>query len=151
MRRLSRCGLLSVAFGTLILLPITIRLHRTSPTSSTRPFEDWNIVELVEHLDRMGVKLQLRSTQEDGSLGQTVFLTTAGKRWSDLNHLNRDPKRIHEWQGIIHCERVKGDMAIATRLYANHCLAIGPFLFYGDAELLRCVGAALAPVAPPAT
>jgi hypothetical protein len=149
MRRLSRYGLLSAALGTMILLPVTIRQHRANPTSSTRPFDDWNIIDLVEHLNRMGMKLQIRSTSSNGALGQTVFLTTAHKHWIDLNSLNKDPKRIHEWQGVIYCERVKGDTTLAVRLWGDHCLAVEPFLFYGDAELLQGIRAALTEVAQP--
>jgi hypothetical protein len=136
----------------MILLPVTIRQHRASPTSSTRPFEDWNVIDLVEHLEHMGLKLQLRSTTANGVLGQTVYLTTDEKRWVDLNYLNKDPKRIHEWEGVIYCERVKGaDTTPALRLWREHCLVVGPFLFYGDGELLRSIRGALAPVGPPPT
>jgi hypothetical protein len=135
----------------MILLPVTIRQHRASSPSLTRAFEDWNMIDLVEHLDQMGVQLQLRSTLANGALGQTVYLTTADKHWVDLNTLNKDAKRIHEWEGVIYCERVKGDTAIALRLWGDRCLVVGPFLFYGDRELLRSIRGALAPVAPPPT
>lgn len=152
MRRLTRYGLLSATLGTMILLPVTIRQYRASPTSSTRPFEDWNIMDLVEHLNQMGLNLQLRSTTANGSIGSTVYLTTAEKRWTDLNFLNKDAKRIHEWEGVIYCERIKGgDTALALGLWGDRCLIVGPFLFYGDGELLRSIRGALAPVAPPPT
>jgi hypothetical protein len=95
------------------------------------------------------VKVQLRSTQQNGAIGQTAFLTFTDKNWRSLNALKKDSEHIHEWHGVLFCERVgERDATPLTNQWGNHCRAVGPFLFYGDAELLRQVRDALIPFAP---
>lgn len=151
MLRFSRYGWWSAALVIMIVLAVASRPRRAESLSSSRPIEDWSIVELVEHLNRMDVAVQLRSTQQDGVLGQTVFLTTSDKDWHALNRLNKDEKRIHEWRGVLYCERAGQSATRAIHLlWDDHSLVVGPFLFCGDAELLHRVRAALAPFAPAA-
>jgi hypothetical protein len=148
MQRFSRYGWWSAAFVTMILLAVASK-PRSTDSAPSSPIDDWSIPELVEHLNQMGVQMQLRSTQADGVVGTTAFLTTGDKDWHALNTLNKDAKRISEWRGILYCERVgNGDTSVA-RLWGDRCLLVGPFLFYGDAELLKRVRAGLVPVAPP--
>jgi hypothetical protein len=134
----------------MIVLAVASRPRRAESLPASRPIEDWSIVELVEHLNRMGVEVRLRSTQEDGTLGQAVYLTTIDKEWIALNRLNKDKNRINEWHGVIYCERTGQYMSSVFQLWGDHRLVVGPFLFYGDAELLNRVRAALAPFAPAA-
>jgi hypothetical protein len=76
--------------------------------------------------------------------GQYAFLTTTDKDWVELNHLSKTENRIQEWRGIVSCERL-GEYSNPT-LYVSgdHYLVVGPFLFIGDAELLRRIRAILA-------
>jgi hypothetical protein len=145
MQRISRYAWWSAAFVTMIVLVVASRPRNSDSASSSPPIDDWSIPELVEHLNRMGVEVQLRSTQADGVLRKTVFLTTGEKDWRALNALHKDAKRIGEWHGILYCEHAgKGETDVA-RLWGDRCLAVRPFLFYGDAELLKRVHAVLVP------
>ncbi|SRR5579884_595808 len=146
MQRLSHYGWWSAALVTLILASVASRPRPAASDHSPLSIDDWSILELVAHLNRMGVNVQLHSTQQDGTLGQTVFLTTLDKSWLRLNALNKDAKRIDEWRGVLYCERV-GYHSPAAHLYRDRGWEIGPFLFYGDAELLQRVRTALAPPA----
>ena len=67
-----------------------------------------------------------------------AFLTTTDKEWEDLNHLVKDPKRINEWRGTLYCERAKAntDLWYLIRQWGANSLIVGPFLLYGDPELL---------------
>lgn len=150
MQRFSRYGWWSAALVTMIVLAVASRPRRAESLPSPRPIEDWSLVELVDHLNRMGVDVRLRSTLEGGTIGPTVFLTTIDKDWRSLNALNKDPKRIGEWRGVLYCERADDSSARVIRIWEDRGLVVGPFLFYGDAELLHRVGVALAPFAPPA-
>jgi hypothetical protein len=148
MLRFSRYGWWPAVFVTMILLAVASRPSKDFAPSS-RPIDDWSMVELVEHLNRMGVEVRLRSTQQNGAFLHSVFLTTIDKDWHALNSLNKDDKRIGEWRGVLHCARVGEGQAIrALHLLGDRCLVVGPFLFYGDAELLRRVHAALELIAP---
>jgi hypothetical protein len=105
---------------------------------------------LAVYLNRRGVEVVLRAVSRHGTLQQSAYLTSTAKKWRDLNLLCKDPRRIEEWRGTLYCERVgEGDASHLIEQWGDHCLAVGPFLFYGDAELLELVRVALAPLAPP--
>lgn len=148
MQRFSRYGWWTVAFVTMILLAVISRPRRDGAAPAARPIGDWDIPELVEHLNRSGVQVQLRSTVKNGADGLTAFLTATDKDWPSLNSLNKDAKRIRDWSGVLFCERVgESDVTHFTDQWGDRCLVVRPFLFYGDAGLLHRVGAALAPMA----
>lgn len=151
MRRISRYGWLGAALTAMILLAVAFRQRGADAVRSSRPINDWNISELVEELNRMGVEVRLRSTQKDGVAGETAFLTCTDKSWRELNALNKDAKRSQEWRGVLYCERAgERDSTHLIRQWGDRSAVVGPFLFYGDAELLRRVRAALIPFAPSA-
>jgi hypothetical protein len=103
-------------------------------------------------LNRAGLNVQLQSTGKDGMFDRNAFLTTSPKDWDQLNRLgiNPGPSRIQEWRGIVYCAR-GGESEPALPLWSDHSLVVGPFYFYGDAELLERIGAILVPPSPPAT
>lgn len=149
MQYVSRYGWWPAAFVMMILLALVSRQLGIAARSSSRSINDWGIVELADQLNRMGVKVQLRSTQQNGPIGQMAFLTSTDKDWHNLNALKKDPNHIGAWHGVLYCERVGESHAThLTNQWGYHCLAVGPFLFYGDAELLRQVRDALLAFAP---
>ena len=149
MQRFSRYGWWFATLVPMILLAVGSWPHRDSAALSSRPMDDWDIPELVDHLHQMGVQVQLRSTRADDVIDSKAFLTSTDKKWLSLNALNKDAKRIHEWRGVLYCERGDRNATWETRLFGDRFLVVGSFLFYGDAELRHQVGAALAPFAPP--
>ena len=108
------------------------------------PLDKWNIPELVEQLNHAGVEVRTVAVQSEGPHEQSAFLTTTEKGWNCLNRLVKDPKRIHEWRGIVYCER---RLPTAPELVVPECeqysLEVGPFFFFGDTELLARIGTAL--------
>src|SRR5262249_11519701 len=110
----------------------------------------WDIAELADHLNRMGVEVRLRAVPKNNQLYQSAFLTSTAKEWADLNALNKDPRSIQEWRGTLYCERVSENGAqYLLEQGGDYCMVIRLFYFYGDAELLDRVRVALAPFAPP--
>lgn len=149
MQRFSRYGWWFGVFGMMVVLTVAFRQCGSDPVQSARSVYDWDFSELVEHLNQMGLNVRLRSTQASGTLGQTAFLMVSEKDWRSLNSLKKDNNRIHEWRGVLFCERVgQSDASHLTDQWGDHCLAVGPFLFYGDTELLGQVRSALHPYAP---
>jgi hypothetical protein len=54
-------------------------------------------------------------------------------------------ERIHSWRGTLFCLRKSGenDWSDLVLSWGDCCLEAGPFLFFGDRELLARVRAAL--------
>jgi hypothetical protein len=149
MQRFSRYGWWFAVFGIMAFLVVALRQCGIDPVPSARSLDDWELSELVEHLNVRGLNVHLRSTQENGAIAQTAFLTLTDRNWRSLNALKKDKKCIHEWRGVLFCERVgESDTAHFADQWGDQCLTVGPFLFYGDVELLHRVRSALTSSAP---
>lgn len=150
MPRLSRYGLFFAALTAMTLLAVSVRKQGADSSPSSRPLDEWDIPELAIHLNRMGVEVRLRAVPKNGHFSRSAFLTATSKEWRDLNTLSKDPRRIQDWRGTIYCERIgERDPSYLLKQWGEPCLAVGPFLFYGDADILDRVRDALAPIAPP--
>jgi hypothetical protein len=148
MKGFPRYCLLTTAVLAMTVLGVSLSQRLSTHASALRSLDDWTIPELADHLNRAGLHVRLQSTQKDGVIGCTAFLTTTAKDWNDLNRLQKDPSRLPEWRGTVYCEQVgRDDRAYLVHLWGEHCYVAGPFIFYGDAELLQRIGAILAPLA----
>jgi hypothetical protein len=152
MPHLLRYGLCFVSAAALAMLVISIRKHDADSTAPSGSINTWDIPELAVHLNRMGIEVRMRAVPRHGSLDKSAYLTATAMEWKDLNALSKDPRRIEEWLGTIYCERVgESDATYLIEQWGDHCLAVGPFLFYGDPELLKRVKVALASIPTPTT
>jgi hypothetical protein len=134
-----------------ILVGVAIGQRKNVPTPTVQ-MDDWDIPRLVAYLNGKGLGLRLISTYKDGAVGPAAFLTTTDKSWTDLNRLQNDPELIDMWQGILHCDcgRSGEYWSSQKRRWCDCCAIVGPFLLYGDRELLGRVCAALAAGSPSA-
>ncbi|HEY7326385.1 MAG TPA: hypothetical protein VH592_02005 [Gemmataceae bacterium] len=141
MRRFSRNLMICGSFMAMALLVVCWVQCRVPAL----PLENWHIPELVEQLNRAGVKIRTVAVQKIGPHEQSAFLTTSTEQdWPYLNRLVKDAKRIHEWKGIVYCER---RAPTSPELIVPECeqysLTVGPFYFFGDTDLLARIGTAL--------
>ena len=142
MRWPSAPWLLIAVFMVAVLL--VVGLGQRKVRSTTPPLHDWTFSELATYLNQAGLGLHRVPTQKSVATGDTMFLTTTEKGWDELNMLSKDARRIAEWRGVLYCERLGGrDPSPLTSQWGEDCLVIGPFLFYGDRELLAQVRAVL--------
>jgi hypothetical protein len=148
MQHFTRYGLFFAALAAMTLLTVSVRKHSADSADSSRPIKEWDIPELAVHLNRMGVEVRLRAVPKKGPLIKSAYLTFTTKEWHDLNALNKDPRHFQEWRGTLYCERVgEHDSSYLIDQWGDRSMAVGPFLFYGDTELLDRVRTVLAPLA----
>jgi len=102
MQRFSRCGLFSLAVLAVALMSTSVARRKGDHATSLSSFADWNIPELIDHLNRADLEVFAEPTQKNGTLRQSVFLTTAKRSWRDLIFLVKYPSRIQEWRGIVY-------------------------------------------------
>jgi hypothetical protein len=145
------CRLVLAALLVTALLAVTIGQRKGVPTRAVVPPDDWDIPTLVTYLNGQGLGLHMVSTQKDGVIRQTAFLTTTDKGWSDFNRLANDHNQIAPWQGTLYCEQGPGGnlWSDLIREWRDSSLVVGPFLLYGDHELLDRVRAALTALGQP--
>jgi hypothetical protein len=132
--------LLPLALPAIAALAVVVG-ERAGPTTPERLADDWDIPRLVAHLNEAGLRLRMVATRKEGDLYPSAFLTTTDKEWIDFNRLSKDPRLIDRWRGSLYCERGPGGDAWSdlARQWGHLCLISGPFLFFGDPELLARV------------
>lgn len=150
MRRFPRYCFVTTAMVAMTLLASSVGKRLDDRRAELRSLDEWDIPKLADYLNRAGLQVQLCSSQKSGWITRNAYLTTTPKSWDELNRLgiNPGPSRIHEWRGVVYCERLgKGEPGFNLLC---HSLVVGPFLFYSDSELLRRIEAILAPSRPSA-
>lgn len=136
--------LLYLAFMGLAFLTVCLGPCRMGSAPAALPLDDWDIPQLAAHLNKMGVEVRTVPTQKDAVISSSAFLTATEKEWLHLNGLSKTPDRIQEWQGIVYCARERPvTTADLARQWEDRCLLAGPFILYGDVDLLARIAAAL--------
>jgi hypothetical protein len=120
------------------------RGHRAAPRTPPE-LQDWDINDLAEHLRGAGLPLREVATAEDGDARNSAYLTTTASTWDELARLARVPERRAGWEGTVYCERNtrESDRKLCRHLWGECYLCAGPFLFFGDPELLGRIRAVL--------
>ncbi len=145
MQRLRIHGPLIAIFTTGALLVVWLGSSRVEPASRGVPTVDWDIRRLAAFLNERGLELRVVATRRDSSPEASAFLTTTDKEWKDLNLLIKGSGQKNKWRGTLYCEHdgVSGNWFDLPQQWGDCCLAAGPFLFYGDPELLARVRVSL--------
>jgi hypothetical protein len=107
-------------------------------TADPSGLEGWSVLDLADHLGRRGLDLRVVPTGRGRPRDAAAFLTTTDKSWSELNVLPQRVEAIDRWRGTVFCERVvqSAGRDHQVELWGDSCLVAGPFLFFGDRELL---------------
>jgi hypothetical protein len=142
----TRCVLVGLLLAAVALGVVIGQRMNVAAGPSVQLMDDWDIPQLVAYLNGKGLGVHLVSTQKDGVDPNTAFLTTTDQEWGEFNRLANDPKQIAQWKGTLYCERGPHLAAWSDQIrhWGNCCVIVGPFLLYGDPELLGKVCAALA-------
>jgi hypothetical protein len=141
MLNLRTFGRLLLGLGALAVLAVGLRTRRGDSGTSV-PLDDWDVPRLTAFLNEHGLGLRVVPTMQNGQdAGRRAYLTATDKEWEALNSLMKDPRRIDEWRGTLYCLRGKvgENWEPLTERWGATCLVIGPFLLYGDPELLALV------------
>jgi hypothetical protein len=121
------------------LLALAPRREEPGPGQPPRfpRMEDWDVADLVRHLESRGLKLHALPTFRRGSVGRNAFLSTEARPWADFGGLIKDPQRLAPWTGVVYCERLaypEGAEHLSD-CWGDACLWAPPFMFFGDATL----------------
>ena len=145
MRRPRAHWILSAGFVASVLLAVALGTRTASPRTPPLPLNDWDVPELVDYLNRAGLRLRAVPTAYDGAIQNTAFLTTTDKSWHEFNHLIKNDNQLGRWKGVLYCERVESDdmRGLLAHQWGDFSWSAGPFLFYGDPVLLERVRAVL--------
>ena len=106
--------------------------------------DGWGVAELADHLRERGLGLRTLSEPAAGPNGRSALLTVNGGDWKSLCPSHKIAERVAEWKGTVHVEmQGAGWLDARTNAWGDCCLAAGPFLFFGDRDLLARIEEAL--------
>jgi hypothetical protein len=118
-----------------------------SPGRDGRPegLRSWDLRCLVAYLQAEGIDVQAVPADKDGRSSTNVFLTTTERPWEELNRLPKAADCLSYWRGTVYCEKIDHPAVRRHRIqvWEGCCLAAGPFVFFGDPELLQRLRVAL--------
>src|SRR5262249_50654453 len=114
------------------------RGHRAAPRTPPG-LHDWDINDLAEHLHGAGLSFRVVAVKEGGDPVNNAYLTTTALTWRDLNQLRKLPEHLADWKGTIYCERNirEDDRSVRRAVWQGCCLLAGPFITFGDPDLLE--------------
>jgi hypothetical protein len=130
----------SIFLAAVMAVPLTCRL-RSRPTPPPTATELRTLTELAEVLSQEAPDLQIVPIAKHGNVERGMFLSKEPRSWEKLASVTRSNRDADKWQGVVYCERQGGDISsIPERdieMWGEHALRIGPFLLFGDPELLH--------------
>jgi hypothetical protein len=137
----ARAGLWLAAAAVAASALVT-RCPSRRPAPAPDLLESWGVADMRARLGERLPHLVQTADAADGSFEAGFYLTAAPASWEALNHLPRTPERAGRWRGVAHCRRYGVERPVADG-WGEHGLAAGPFLFFGDPELLAQIRVAL--------
>jgi hypothetical protein len=152
MNRLRKLGMLgwwlAGAGLTAALLLCAWTFSRTTEDASVAlpDLERWDVPRLSEYLCSQGLHFRLVPTNEGGTpIADNAYLTTTDKSRLELDDQLKVRECIDAWKGTVYCERVyqPGRRDLQIIVWGDCCLVAGPFIFFGDRDLLDQIGKAL--------
>jgi hypothetical protein len=119
----------------------------------TRPrfpdLDGWDLNQLERHLQDQGLGLRRVDSERMPSMVPCLLLTRTGKDWGQLERLPKAIPWAGQWQGTVYCEKRPDPegRTYQAALWGDCGLLAGPYLFFGDREILAEIHQALrAPV-----
>jgi hypothetical protein len=110
-------------------------LFRSGP-----PVRISDLHNLAFHLRQNGLNLRGVSPREDGLWLNAVYLTNTEYGVAELKKLTVNPKAVVRWKGTV---IVFSDETIDTTDWGENGFDWGPFVFFGDKEILLEIARAL--------
>jgi hypothetical protein len=122
-----------------------LSLRQRKPSPLHAEMQDWDVADLAEHLRGAGLPLRVVPLVGAGDPGERAYLTTTASTAHDLDLLVKSRDRLRDWKGTVYCERPVSEENRRLRLrhWADCCVEVGPFVLFGDTELLTRIATAL--------
>jgi hypothetical protein len=132
---------LHCTYGLLIVSVLVLWVYQ-SPSSfqSGPPGRINDLHDLAFRLRQSGLDLRGVSPREDGLWLNPVYLTNTEYGVAELKKLTVNPKAVERWKGTV---IVFSDETIDTTDWGENGFDWGPFVFFGDKNILLEIARAL--------
>jgi hypothetical protein len=111
---------------------------RGDAAGATPDLDKWDVPRLNQHLNRQGMGLRLVPTSATQGVSSNAYLTRTQQGWEELANRPKVAERVASWRGTVYCERMVSPASrdLQIDLWGDCCWSVGPFVFFGDRELL---------------
>jgi hypothetical protein len=128
--------------ATAVATALAARSPSGQPAPAPDPLASWGIPKMRARLAERLPHLVQTADAAGGQAEVGFYLTTAPRPWEALNRLSCVPERADRWRGAVHCGHYCEVLPVVEG-WGEHGLVAGPFLFFGDPELLSQIQDAL--------
>jgi hypothetical protein len=139
-----RAALLAAAA---LLLAACLSVRPAPPPPAPSAPDGWQVPDLLAHLGSRGLRLHaVAASRSTGELSQGAYRCEGERAWEDVAGLPTGAAHAGRWRGVALVTGACGPFAAPPEEAAGwgeNGLQAGPFVFFGDAALLRRVAAAL--------
>jgi hypothetical protein len=131
-------GWQAIAFGFLAACLMLVGVWGLAEPAKVDP-RNWHLADFVRHLHERGLHLKVVSSRQDGRWGGDLYLTeNSDLTWQSFQVKPRTAARIEQWRGSVWVRRLpRGDTAWSLYDWQEPGCRIGPFLLFGDEELIE--------------
>ena len=139
-----------LAAGALLLVALYLAVRRAPPAPPPPLMvpDGWHVPELMTHLASRGLRLNaVASSRATSALSSGAYLSEGERPWEEVAALPVVVARAERWSGVVLVTHSQGHSALLPEDVADwgdNGMRAGPFVFFGDAALLRRIAAALA-------
>jgi hypothetical protein len=127
----------SIFLAAVIAVPWTCGLRSRTVPPPTHP-ELSTLTELADLLSQAAPELRMVTTAKNGNFESGIYLCKESRSREQLRLLPRTSRDVGKWQGVVYCERIGNTLPEwEIQEWDEHAMQIGPFLFFGDTDLLR--------------
>ncbi len=131
--------------AVLVLAADYARRHDPERRPDPAPVERLDGFALAERLRSSGLDLRVVCRHGERSPCRNAYLTATDATWRELERRCKSGEDIDAWAGTVFVELVgREGYEDRVAIWGDCCLVSGPFLFFGDPELLGQLDAALA-------
>jgi hypothetical protein len=112
----------------------------------TPPQEAKDVAELTTLLESRGVALHAAALARNGPCDDRAYLTDAERPWAELSRLPAVREKVGQWRGVVMCEKVVPGSTprVHLEVWGDAYLEAPPWIFFGDPDLRKRIGEALA-------
>ena len=136
----------ALAFG-LVLLTAYLLPRLGAPKAPPSAPEGWQVPDLLARLESRGLRLRaVPASRSTVDLRMGAYLCEGERAWEDVAGLPTGAAHAGRWRGVVLVTGRFGPLAPLPEEAAGwgaNGLRAGPFVFFGDAALLRRIAAAL--------
>lgn len=121
-------------------VPLACRIGTGPATPPPLTTELRTLTELAQLMSQVAPEWRAVPTAKYGSLDLGMYLCTDSRSWLELSRLLHTSKQAYKWKGVVHCERIGNVISFPEtemQVWGEHALRIEPFVFFGDADMLR--------------